>query len=49
MRERGISGITRRLRRGLTWPDRKASASPDLVGRDFTATEPGTKLVSDIT
>jgi len=49
MRERGISGITRRRRRGLTRSDRKASASPDLVGRDFTATEPGTKLVSDIT
>ncbi|MFK0287428.1 IS3 family transposase [Streptomyces sp. NPDC090499] len=49
MRERGISGITRRRRRGLTRSDRKASASPDLVGRDFTATEPGAKLVSDIT
>ncbi|GGJ71755.1 hypothetical protein [Streptomyces brasiliensis] len=49
MRERGIQGITRRKRRGLTRPDRKASASPDLVGRDFTAAEPGTRLVSDIT
>ncbi|MFI2207526.1 IS3 family transposase [Streptomyces sp. NPDC020192] len=49
MRECGISGITRRRRRGLTRADRKAAPSPDLVGRDFTATEPGTKLVSDIT
>ncbi|WP_107093891.1 IS3 family transposase [Streptomyces sp. AS58] len=49
MRERDISGITRRKRRGLTRPDRKAAPSPDLVGRDFAAAEPGTKLVSDIT
>lgn len=49
MRERGIGGITRRRRRGLTRADRKAAPSPDLVGRDFTATETGTKLVSDIT
>ncbi|WP_326708185.1 IS3 family transposase [Streptomyces sp. NBC_01474] len=49
MREHGISGITRRRRRGLTRADRNAIASPDLVGRDFTAAEPGTKLVGDIT
>lgn len=49
MRERGIRGITRRRRRSLTKADTKAAPSPDLVGRDFTAAEPGTKLVSDIT
>lgn len=49
MREHDIRGITRRRRRGLTRPDRRAAPSPDLVGRDFTAAEPGTKLVSDIT
>ncbi|MFC9616408.1 IS3 family transposase [Streptomyces sp. NPDC056938] len=49
MREHDICGITRRRRRGLTRADRKAAPSPDLVGRDFTATETGTKLVSDIT
>ncbi|MFJ7272729.1 IS3 family transposase [Streptomyces sp. NPDC099050] len=49
MREHDIRGITRRKRRNLTKPDRRAAPSPDLVGRDFTATEPGTKLVSDIT
>ncbi len=49
MREHDIRGITRRRRRGLTRPDKKAVFSPDLVGRDFTSIEPGTKLVSDIT
>ncbi|MER7960292.1 IS3 family transposase [Streptomyces sp. NPDC096030] len=49
MRERGIRGITRRRRRSLTKAGAKAAPSPDLVGRDFTAAEPGTKLVSDIT
>lgn len=49
MRERGIRGITRRRRRSLTQADTNAVPSPDLVGRDFTAAEPGTRLVSDIT
>ncbi|MGW5974035.1 IS3 family transposase [Streptomyces sp. NPDC055185] len=49
MREHGISGVTRRRCRGLTRADRTALASPDLVGRDFTAAVPGTKLVGDIT
>lgn len=49
MRERDIRGVTRRKRRGLTRPDAKAAPSPDLIGRDFTAAVPGTKLVSDIT
>jgi putative transposase len=49
MRERGIRGITPRRRRGLTKADTRAVPSPDLVGRDFTAAEPGMKLVSDIT
>ncbi|PWI08611.1 IS3 family transposase, partial [Streptomyces sp. NWU339] len=49
MRERDIRGITRRKRRSLTKADTKAAPSPDLVGRDFTAAETGTKLVSDIT
>lgn len=29
--------------------DIKAAPAPDLVGRDFTAARPGTKLVGDIT
>ncbi|MFF7242184.1 IS3 family transposase [Streptomyces collinus] len=49
MRERGITGHTRRKRRGLTRQERKAVPSPDLLGRDFTAHTPGTKLVGDIT
>jgi putative transposase len=45
MRERDIRGVTRRGRRHLTKQDTKAAPAPDLVGRDFTATRPGTKLV----
>ncbi|WP_326793307.1 IS3 family transposase [Streptomyces sp. NBC_00841] len=49
MRERDIRGVTRRRHRHLTQQDTKAAPAPDLVGRDFTATRPGTKLVGDIT
>ncbi|MCA1224128.1 IS3 family transposase [Streptomyces sp. 8L] len=49
MRERGISGITRRKRRHLTVQDGRAAPAPDLVGRDFTAARTGAKLVGDIT
>jgi putative transposase len=49
MRERDIRGLTRRKRRHLTKQDTKAAPAPDLVGRDFTAKQPGTKLVGDIT
>jgi putative transposase len=49
MRERGIAGVTRRRRRSLTRPARKAVPAADLIGRDFTANAPGTKLVGDIT
>ncbi|MGW3276271.1 IS3 family transposase, partial [Streptomyces kronopolitis] len=49
MRERGIQGAHRRRRRSLTRPDRKARPAPDLIGRDFHAERPGTKLVGDIT
>jgi transposase InsO family protein len=49
MRQRDIRGVTRRKRRYLTKQDTKAAPAPDLVGRDFTAAEPGTKLVGDIT
>ncbi|MFD9607622.1 IS3 family transposase [Streptomyces sp. NPDC059970] len=42
MREHGIAGNSRRIRRrGLTKADTKAAPSPDLIGRDFTATCPG--------
>jgi len=49
MRERDIRGVTRRKRRSLTRPDKKAKPAPDLIGRDFHAERPGTKLVGDIT
>jgi transposase InsO family protein len=50
MREHGIAGNSRRTgRRSLTKADTKAAPSPDLIGRDFTATSPGTKIVGDIT
>ena len=49
MRERGIVGHTRRRRRSLTRPDGTATTAPDLIGRDFTAPEPGQRFVGDIT
>ena len=50
MNELALAGITRRRRRTLTSPARVA-AEPvtDLIGRDFTATRPGQRLVGDIT
>jgi transposase InsO family protein len=49
MRERDIQGVTRRKRRYPTKQDTKAAPAPDLAGHGFTAAEPGTKLVGDIT
>ncbi|MCX4784333.1 IS3 family transposase [Streptomyces sp. NBC_01264] len=49
MRQAGIQGVTRRKRRSLTRADKKARPAPDLIGRDFHAEIPGTKLVGDIT
>jgi transposase InsO family protein len=48
MRVAGLAA-RRRRRRSLTKPNPAAVPAPDLVGRDFTATAPGTKLVGDIT
>lgn len=49
MRERDITGVTRRKRRSLARPAKKAVPAHDLIGRDFTAAAPGQKLVGDIT
>ncbi|MGW1008170.1 IS3 family transposase [Streptomyces sp. NPDC002520] len=49
MREHAISGVTRRKGRSLTRPATRAVPAPDLVGRDFTSSAPGMKLVGDIT
>jgi transposase InsO family protein len=48
MRERGISGVTRRRRKGLTRPAKRAVPAPDLIARDFTAPAPGMKLPLDV-
>lgn len=50
MRQLGLVACQPRpWRHSLTEADATPAAIPDLVGRDFTATEPGTKLVGDIT
>ncbi|MFD5514127.1 IS3 family transposase [Streptomyces sp. NPDC127051] len=49
MREHGITGHTRRKRRGLTRQAMKAVPAADLPGRDFTASAPGTRLAGDTT
>ncbi|WP_331461268.1 IS3 family transposase [Micromonospora tarapacensis] len=45
----GLVPVQVKRRRGLTVADRAAGPIPDLVGRDFTAEEPGAKMVGDIT
>ncbi|MFE7753408.1 IS3 family transposase [Streptomyces sp. NPDC057428] len=49
MRTFSISGVRLRRRVRTTVPDPAAGTVPDLFGRDFTATEPGLKLMGDIT
>jgi transposase InsO family protein len=50
MRHHDVVGIScRRRRRSLTKQDTAAAPAPDLIGRDFTATAPGQRLVGDIT
>ena len=41
MRERDITGVTRRKRRSLTRPAKKAVPAHDLIGRDFTSAARG--------
>ncbi|MFE1368969.1 IS3 family transposase [Streptomyces anulatus] len=48
MRAFGITGIRLRRRVRTTIPDPAAGTVPDLFDRDFTATEPGRKLMGDI-
>ncbi|MFF0191161.1 hypothetical protein [Streptomyces sp. NPDC005244] len=45
MRERRIVGITRRRRGGLSRQAKRAVFAADLVRRDFTAPQPGMRLV----
>ncbi|HEV7974225.1 IS3 family transposase [Amycolatopsis sp.] len=50
MAAHGLAGSTRRKRRSLTTPaTTPVAAVTDLIGRDFSATAPGQRLVGDIT
>ena len=49
MREEGLEPCQPRPFRPVTTIAGDAGDLPDLLERDFTATEPGTKLVGDIT
>ncbi|MFD9286535.1 IS3 family transposase, partial [Streptomyces mirabilis] len=49
MRTIGIEGVRLRRRHRTTIADPAAVKAPDLIGRDFTATEVNTKYVGDIT
>lgn len=48
MREQGLVACQPRQWRATTIQDGEQTATPDLVGRDFTAETPGCKLVGDI-
>ena len=49
MRELGLVACQPRPYKTTTIPDRDPAPIPDLLGRDFTADTPGSKLVGDIT
>jgi putative transposase len=49
MRELGLRACQPRAYKRTTVPGEQPVASPDLIGRDFTATAPGTRLAGDIT
>ena len=49
MRSIGLAGVRLRRRHRTTIADPAAAKAPDLIGRDFTASEPNTKYVGDIT
>src|SRR5262245_29447373 len=49
MRELGLRACQPRAYKRTTVPREQPVASPDLIGRDFTAEQPGQRLVGDIT
>jgi putative transposase len=49
MRELGLRACQPRAYKRTTVPGEQPVISPDLLGRDFTAAAPGTRLVGDIT
>jgi putative transposase len=49
MREAGLRACQPRAYKRTTLPGEEPVSSPDLIGRDFTAAVPGTRLAGDIT
>jgi transposase InsO family protein len=49
MRQVGLAGLRLRRRHRTTVADPAAAKAPDLIGRDFTASDTNTKYVGDIT
>ncbi|MFI9604766.1 IS3 family transposase [Streptomyces sp. NPDC052043] len=49
MRSINLAGVRLSRRHRTTVTDPAAAKAPDLIGRDFTASEPNTKYVGDIT
>ena len=49
MREHDLHGVQPRAYRVTTVQDEAAQPAPDLLERDFSSSEPGTRLVGDIT
>lgn len=49
MRQQGLVAVQPRAYKTTTLSDDQAVFPPDLLGRDFTAEQPGTRLVGDIT
>jgi len=49
MRALGVTGLRLRRRHRTTIADPAAAKAPDLIGRDFTAEQPNTRYVGDIT
>ena len=49
MREAGLRACQPRAYKRTTIPGTQPAARPDLIGRDFTAQAPGTRMVGDIT
>ena len=49
MRELGLAAVQPRAHKRTTLLGDAPQPAPDLIDRDFTATEPGARLVGDIT
>lgn len=49
MRSINLAGVRLRRRHRTTIADPASAKAPDLIGRDFSATEPNTRYVGDIT